>query len=79
RNDIFVKGYSQIYCYEPMFGYALEHLPVGDMRPNTAATLTNGHLNFKNPACYAYGAANQCAPGDAFRPDQAAALEQFLT
>lgn len=71
RNNAMVHGFSQIYCYQPMFGYWLESFPAKELRPGPIlGTTPSGNLNFKNPACYLFPGANSCAPGDAFRQDQ---------
>ena len=79
RNDDLARGYSQLLCYQPMFGYGLERLPFGALRPGPAlADVGNGSLNLKNPACYLFPAANGCVPGGHFRVAQRAAAEDFL-
>ena len=79
RNDDLARGHSQLLCYQPMFGYGLERLPFGALRPGPAlADLGNGSLNLKNPACYLFPEANRCVPGDHFRVEQRAAAEAFL-
>ena len=76
-NDGFVHGISQYPCYEPLFGYDLETFPPG---------LKTGHISgrglpsLRNPACYIYGAANGCSPGEVFAPidaDQATMFAQY--
>jgi hypothetical protein len=62
-----------------MFGYGLERLHHGELRPGPAlAELPDGTLNLKNPACYVFPAANACAPGDHFRREQSEAAARFL-
>jgi len=79
RSDTISAGYSQLLCYQPMFGYRLEHMPVGALRPGPAlAELEGGILNVKNPACYTYPASNHCRSGDHFSVQQRAAAERFL-
>jgi hypothetical protein len=79
RNDDMARGYSQLLCYQPMFGYGLERLRHGELRPGPAlAVLPDGTLNLKNPACYVFPAANACAPGDHFRREQIEAAARFL-
>ncbi len=70
RNDVLVRGMSQLACYEPLFGFRLERFPRGELRPGPALEARGGRLNLKNPACYLYPAANGCEPGDAFRAEQ---------
>ena len=38
-----------------------------------------GVLNLKNPACYVFGEANSCAPGDQFLAADTAAAEAFTS
>jgi hypothetical protein len=70
-NDGLVKGVSAYPCYEPLFGYFLETFPPG---------LDSGHLGvhgtgrLRNPACFIYGAANGCLPGEAFSDTEQAAM-----
>jgi len=66
-NNAIAEGQSQIRCYQPMFGYRLEHFdpsnlhvgPITDVDPA-------GNLNLKNPACYLYPGENTCRPGALF-------------
>jgi hypothetical protein len=79
RNDDLARGYSQLLCYQPMFGYGLERLRFGALHPGPALDdLGDGTLNLKNPACYQFPGANGCAPGDHFRLEQRAAAVLFL-
>ncbi len=79
RNDDMALGYSQLLCYQPMFGYGLERLHHGELRPGAAlGELPDGTLNLKNPACYVFPRANGCAPGDHFRRDQRESAARFL-
>jgi hypothetical protein len=79
RNDDMTRGYSQLLCYQPMFGYGLERLRYGELRPGPAlAELPDGTLNLKNPSCYVFPAANACAPGDHFRREQREEATRFL-
>jgi len=79
RNNALVRGFSQLLCYQPMFGYGLERLRLDGLRPGPAlAESADGRLNMKNPACYLYPAENGCQPGDNFRADQREQAERFL-
>jgi hypothetical protein len=76
RNDGLAEGGSGIPCYEPIFGYRLESFPPGlAAGPILSATAAAPHL--RNPACYIYGGANGCAPGDSFTPAQRREEEAF--
>ncbi len=68
-NDGMASGASGIPCYEPIFGYRLETFPPGlEAGPILSGTRDARHL--RNPACYIYGRANGCAPGDTFSAAQ---------
>jgi hypothetical protein len=77
-NSDFIDGTSNMLCYEPTFGYALELLPIGPMRPGDVFDDVGGVFNMKNPACYVFPEENGCQPGDHFRLDQRPALEAFV-
>jgi len=65
RNDGLASGTSSHPCYEPLFGYHLEAFPAKlAAGPILAATPKASHL--QNPACFIYGPANGCTPGDTF-------------
>jgi len=66
RNDGLTAGLSDYPCYEPVFGYRLESFPLG-LR---VGPLSAGGASLRNPACYLYGPANGCAPGDIFAASQ---------
>ncbi len=78
RENALTQGFSMLFCYEPLFGYKMEKFPFGHIRLGDAFSSRNGVLNFKNPACYVFPGANQCAPGDQFTDSQADALRRFL-
>lgn len=77
RNDAMTKGYSQLACYNPAFGYRLEVFPFKDLHPGPILSETGGHLNIKNPACYVWPVENGCAPGDHFLVSQRPQAEAF--
>lgn len=70
RNDLVAYGQSQLACYNPTFGYRLEHFPVKSLHPGSIYDETNGYLNLKNPACYLFPLENHCRPGDHFLVSQ---------
>jgi hypothetical protein len=79
RNDSVFSGGSQSICYQPMFGYLLERMPVGFLREGGPLQPAGAsQLNVKNPACYTYPQANGCLPGDHFMLPQRAEAERFL-
>jgi hypothetical protein len=65
-DDAMTRGQSQMLCYQPIFGYRLEHFPIGTLHPGPALSRSNGLLNFKNPACYVFPQQNGCTPGAQF-------------
>jgi hypothetical protein len=77
-NDLMTNGVSRVRCYQPMFGYRLEHFPIGQLREGPAMAEQNGKLNVKNPACYLYPKANTCVPGDHFSIKQVEEARSFL-
>lgn len=77
RNDLIAAGASQLACYNPIFGYRLEHFQIKSLHPGPVLAETNGLLNIKNPACYLYPQENDCAPGDHFTKAQREAAEAF--
>ncbi|MBI5792166.1 MAG: hypothetical protein HZA63_11885 [Rhodocyclales bacterium] len=77
-NDTFVAGMSQVYCYNPVFGYRLEKFSSAGLSVGNALQVQgDGYLNLKNPACYVFPAENGCRPGDRFRADQIDAATAF--
>ena len=77
RNNVLAHGSSQLLCYEPLFGYRLEHFPRKTLRPGLVMATQNGHLNVKNPVCYVYPTVNDCEPGDHFTVSQHAVATSF--
>ncbi|HKS88816.1 MAG TPA: hypothetical protein VJR70_05190 [Stellaceae bacterium] len=72
-NDGLAAGQSSFPCYEPLFGYKLQSFPWG-LR---VGKLSQPAHRLRNPACYIYGTANDCTPGDTFTPEQRAAEAAF--
>jgi hypothetical protein len=66
RNDLVATGLSQLRCYNPAFGYALESFPRKTLHRGSVFDVTDGRLNLKDPACYVFPAENGCSPGDHF-------------
>jgi hypothetical protein len=79
RNNALAYGRSQIFCYEPLFGYELEKFPLGTLFLGALMDEKEGYLNLKNPACYVYPTANGCTLGTHFTVQQRAAAEAFTT
>ncbi len=78
RNDLLAQSASQLFCYNAIFGYGLEHFPRGALQPGSALAKRDGILNFKNPACYLFPTENNCQPGDHFLSSQIDQARQFL-
>ncbi|MBW1862530.1 MAG: hypothetical protein JRJ02_09175 [Deltaproteobacteria bacterium] len=70
QNNSLTKGYSQLFCYDPIFGYRLENFPKKGLEPGRILKENDGYLNLKNPACYIFPNENNCMPGDHFTIDQ---------
>jgi len=78
RNDALVRGESQLYCYEPLFGYLLEWYPHGSVHAGDALSSADGKLNFHDPRLFLRPSADGRGPGAAFEVGDRAALERFL-
>lgn len=79
-NDVFIEGMSQLFPYEPMFGYRLEQYPKKSLRAGPVMSENSeGFLNFKNPASYVFPKENKCEPGDHFTKNQAESAEKLRT
>jgi hypothetical protein len=66
RNSALVGGASQLFCYEPTFGYWLEAFPRRSLHVGPVTDVRNGVLNLKDPSCYLWPDENHCRPGDHF-------------
>ena len=78
RNNAMVDGMSEIYCYQPVFGYQLEAFPKTNLQIGPILTPTGGgELNFMNPSCYLFPLENHCTISGQFREGQLAQLQQF--
>jgi hypothetical protein len=78
RQNAFTHGFSELFCYEPLFGYRLESFPMGGLRGGDVMDARGGRLNIKNPACYVFPAANACKPGDEFADTDAERAAAFI-
>ncbi len=58
------RAASNLFCYEPMFGYDLAKLPSGVLHDGLALDVSGDHFNVFNPACFLYPGENYCKPGD---------------
>ncbi len=79
RNNVLVNGQSYLFCYESIFGYRLENLPLKNLRPGLTNQESNGVVNIKNPACYAFPEENQCTPGDHFSVAEKSKAQAFTS
>lgn len=78
-NNLFVSGSSQIYPYEPIFGYRLENYPLKYLTTGSVWNINPfGVYNFKNPAYYIFPEENHGFPGDHFKQEEKNKLEQFI-
>ena len=73
----FTFGISRLRCYEPMFGYQLEAMPLKTLHQGPVTDVTAGTLNIKNPACYVFPKANGCVPGDHFKVSELNQAKKF--
>jgi len=78
-NDVLAMKSSQLYCYEPIFGYDLESFPRTTLQPGPIGMESGGVLNLKNPACYVFPRENKCRPGDHFTIEQKSELFRFAS
>jgi hypothetical protein len=78
RNDAMINGRSQLYCYQPLFGYRLERFPAAPLRPGPVIAAIGQVINVKNPACYEFPAENSCTPGNHFTIEQVEQAVAFL-
>ncbi|MFC1838816.1 hypothetical protein ACFL1N_04490 [Thermodesulfobacteriota bacterium] len=79
QNDSLTKGYSQLFCYDPIFGYRLENFPRKNLSPGPVLEDKDGFLNLKNPACYVFPEENNCSPGDHFTKEQRESAAAFAS
>ena len=77
-NDTMIAGVSQVFCYNPIFGYRLEKFSSAGLSEDSVLRVFEGHLNLKNPACYVFPKENNCHPGDLFRADQIEEAKKFI-
>ncbi len=77
RDDLMVHGASQILCYEPLFGYDLEHLDVSHLRLDVITAERDGRLNLRNPACMVYPEHNDCGEAGLFAAHQLEDAQAF--
>lgn len=77
-NDTLIAGISQIFCYNPIFGYRLEKFDATNLAEGNVLSERQGFLNLKNPACYVFPKENNCNPGDLFRADQLEEAKRFI-
>ena len=73
----FTVGISRLRCYEPMFGYQLEAMPIKTLHQGPVTDVTAGTLNIKNPACYVFPKSNGCVPGDHFKVSELNQAKKF--
>jgi hypothetical protein len=77
RQDLMIRGVSQLACYIPIFGYRLEHFPARTLRPGSIFAIDGEGFNMKNPACFVFPKENHCKVGDHFPVSRRSDLELF--
>jgi hypothetical protein len=60
-----------------MFGYRMQVFKQGRLASGPVKQSLDGRLNLKNPACYVFPGANNCAPGEEFSVTQQTEAEAF--
>lgn len=79
-NTLFTKGYSPLFCYNPLFGYRQENYQIGHLQPGpVTSTPIPGGFNIRNPACMVYPVENGCRIWDGFKSDQLREVERFTS
>jgi hypothetical protein len=81
RNDVLIRGGSQLICYEPIFGYQQEWFPwKNHIAPGPAGNrMPGGGLNTHNPSFFVFPAENGGEAGEPFRVDQMEDMRAFLS
>lgn len=77
-DQAMAQGGSNFFCYDSIFGYKQEWLPTAGYRVGDVFQVHEGAFNFRDPACYVWGEANACKPGDRVGVEDRARLERFL-
>lgn len=78
-GDTDFLGTTGIVCTEDAL-FTWMHQPVRKkMTPGPVRDVSGGNFNMMKPACYAYGPANNCSPGDQIPAADRKNLEGFLT
>ncbi len=77
ENEAFINNTSNYYCYSPIFGYRLEHLPFNDIKNFQEPQKDLKNYLF-NPACFLYPDDNFCKPGDLFKTNEELNLYKFI-
>ena len=92
RNNLFIHEMSPALCYQTMFGYKSEFLPLKKLTfdkinkvnenlfyyTGNPKKIYKNDLNFFNPSCFIFPKENNCIPGDMFKKTQINELENFL-
>lgn len=76
ENEGFINNSSNYYCYSPIFGYRLEHLPFNNIKNFKEPQKDLKNYLF-NPACFLYPDENLCKPGDLFKSNEELNLYKF--
>ncbi len=74
----FLDTVGIVCSYDALFHWA-KHPQEKVLVPGPARLRLKGYFNMMNPACYAYGPANNCKPGDRIAASDRRNLENFLS
>ena len=93
RNDYFKLRLSSFYCYQPIFGYAIEKLPNKELKFNKSIKISDNQFlqvgdiklendeknyNFLKPYCFLFPNENRCRPGERYNKNEEKELNNFL-
>lgn len=93
RNNFFTQGFSNLICYQPIYGYDLESMNfkkitfqdskfINDKLYAISGGLDNlidnSKFNMFNPACLLFPEENNCLPWDLFKKEDKLIFEEFI-
>jgi hypothetical protein len=79
-NSLMAQGLSSLICYNALYGYGLEHFQIEPLVVGPVlASLADGKLNLRNPACLLYPRENGCRLWDSFTTAELDKARAFAT